>query len=306
MEEGCIFEVMPLMKGSGEQKKKEKKEEKNPGMTLDETDRSNKEERERERESDGGQGEETENLELEQCAGGDGLEEKGGEESGRIDIRQMKEKMGDCMSTVVENLVSLPEEDREKILSQYTSDVDEKDNKRAEITVRWAVNKLAEEKAAERERSVTEAQRGHNADSSQARRTRDEDILWEQRQEKRSVTWADMLDEGEEVEVEGRMTERREKEGKRREMSEQQQEEQEEQQEEECKRRWQEEQQEEERKRRRQQEEQQEEESKRRQQEKYQETERRQQEMQGRGKGERRREREREGERRREKERRRM
>ena len=58
MEEGCIFEVMPPMKGGGKQKKKEKEEDKNPGVTLDETDSSNKEERE----SDGGQGEEKENF----------------------------------------------------------------------------------------------------------------------------------------------------------------------------------------------------------------------------------------------------
>ena len=167
-------------------------------MTLDETDSSNKEERA----SDGGQGEEKQILELE-------LE--------KVDMRQVKEEMGDCMNILVENLVSLPEEDREKILSQYMSNVDEKDKERAEITVRWAINKLAEEKAAERERSVTKAQRGHNADSSQARRTRDEDISWEQREEKRSVTWADMLDEGEEVEVEGETDEQQEKEENRRE-----------------------------------------------------------------------------------------
>ena len=141
--------------------------------------------------------------------------------------------------------------------------VDGKDKERAEIIVRWAVDKLAEEETAEREWSITEAQRGHHADSSQARRTRDEDILWEHREEKRSVTWADMLDEGEEVEEEGETAERHEKEENRREMSEQQQEEQEEQQEEESKRRWQVEQQEEARIRQRQQEEQQEEESKR-------------------------------------------
>ena len=44
-------------------------------------------------------------------------------------MRQMKEKMGDCMNIVVENLVSLPEEDREKVMSQYVSNVDEKDKK---------------------------------------------------------------------------------------------------------------------------------------------------------------------------------
>ena len=71
MEEGCIFEVMPPMKGGRKQKKK-KEEDKNPGVTLDETDSSNKEERE----SDGGQGEETQNLELE-------LE--------KVDMRQVKE-----------------------------------------------------------------------------------------------------------------------------------------------------------------------------------------------------------------------
>ena len=85
----------------------------------------------------------------------------------------------------------MPKEDREKVLSQYTSHSDEKVKKLAEITVRWAVNKLAEEKAAERERSVTEAQRGQ--------------------EEKRSVTWADILDEGEGVE-EGETAERQEKE----------------------------------------------------------------------------------------------
>ena len=84
------------------------------------------------------------------------------------------------------------------------SNVDEKDKKMAETTVRWAVNKLAEEKAVEREQNVIQ---GH--------------------EEKRSVTWADILDEGEEVE-EGETDERQEKEGNRREMSEQQQEEQQE------------------------------------------------------------------------------
>ena len=97
------------------------------------------------------------------------------------------------------------------------------------------------------------------------------------------MTWADMLDEGEEVEVEGETAERQEWVENRREMNEEQQEE-------DGKRRQQEEQQEEERIRRRQQEEQQEEESKRRLQEKYQESEWRQQEMQGRGKGDRKRE----------------
>ena len=46
MEEGCIFEVMPPMKGCGKQKKKKEEEDKNPGVTLDETDSSHKEERE--------------------------------------------------------------------------------------------------------------------------------------------------------------------------------------------------------------------------------------------------------------------
>ena len=62
-----------------------------------------------------------------------------------------------------QKLVHLPKEDREKVLSQYIpimpENLDEKDKKRAEITVRWAVDKLAEEEAAEIERSVTEAQR---------------------------------------------------------------------------------------------------------------------------------------------------
>ena len=103
--------------------------------------------------------------------GGDGLAEKGGEESGwkedsgerrfeKVDMRQLKETMGDNM-IMVENLVSMPKEDCEKILSQYVSNVDEKDKERADITLKWAVNKLVEEEAAERERSVTEAQRGH-------------------------------------------------------------------------------------------------------------------------------------------------
>ena len=74
-------------------------------------------------------------------------------------MRQLKEMMGDNM-IMVENLVSMPKEDRKKILSQYVSNVDEKDKERSEITLRWAVNKLVEEEAAERERSVTEAQRG--------------------------------------------------------------------------------------------------------------------------------------------------
>ena len=86
-------------------------------MTLDETDSSNKEERE----SDGGQGKETENLELEHYAGGDGLAEKGGEESGwnedsgekrfqKVDMRQLKKNMGDCMNILVrprENSVAI-------------------------------------------------------------------------------------------------------------------------------------------------------------------------------------------------------
>ena len=38
--------------------------------------------------------------------------------------------------------------------------VDEKDKKRTEITVRWAVHKLAEEEAAERAWSVTESPTG--------------------------------------------------------------------------------------------------------------------------------------------------
>ena len=59
-----------------------------------------------------------------------------------------------------------------------------------------------------------------------------ENILGEQREDKRRVTWADMLDEGKEVEVEGETAERQEREGNRREMSEQQQEEQEQQKEE--------------------------------------------------------------------------
>ena len=132
------------------------------------------------------------------------MAEKGGEESGwkedsgekrfeKVDMRQLKETMGDNM-IMVENLVSMPKEDREKILSQYVSNVDEKDKERAEITLKWAVNKLVEEEAAERERSVTEAQRRH--------------------EEKRSVTWADMLDEGEEVE-EGETAELHEKEENR-------------------------------------------------------------------------------------------
>ena len=47
-------------------------------------------------------------------------------------MRQIKEKMGDCMNIVVEKLVSLPKEDREKVLSQYISNVDEKVKKMAE------------------------------------------------------------------------------------------------------------------------------------------------------------------------------
>ena len=175
MEEGCIFEVMPPMKGrAGNRRRRRRKKgrRQKSGVTLDETDSSNKEGRE----SDGGQGKETENLELEHYAGGDGLAEKGGKESGwnensgekrfeKVDMRQIKEKMGDCMNIVVKNLVLLPKEDREKILSKYISmmleNVDEEDKKRAETTVRWAADKLAEEEAAERERSTTEAQRGH-------------------------------------------------------------------------------------------------------------------------------------------------
>ena len=138
----------------------EKGRRKNPVVTLGETDSSNKEERE----SDGGQGKETENLELEHFVEGDkesGWKKDSGEKRfEKIDMRQLKENMGDCMNILVENLVPLPKEDREKILSQYMSIVDEKDKKMTEITVRWAVNKLAEEKAAERERSVMEAQRG--------------------------------------------------------------------------------------------------------------------------------------------------
>ena len=84
----------------------------------------------------------------------------------------MKEKMGDRMNIVIENLVCLPKEDREKVLSQYISmmpeNIDEKDQKMAEMAVMWVVDKkLAEEKAAERERIVMEAQRRHYADPSQ-------------------------------------------------------------------------------------------------------------------------------------------
>ena len=74
------------------------------------------------------------------------MAEKGGEERGwnedsgekrfeKVDMRQLKEMMGDSM-IAVENLVSMPKEDREKILSQYVSNVDEKDKERAEITLR--------------------------------------------------------------------------------------------------------------------------------------------------------------------------
>ena len=71
---------------------------------------------------------------------GDGLADKGGEESGwkedsgekrfeKVDLRQWKETMGDNM-IMVENLVSMPKEDREKILSQYVSKIDENDKER--------------------------------------------------------------------------------------------------------------------------------------------------------------------------------
>ena len=94
MEEGCIFEVMFPMKGCGKKKQKSKKK-----------------------------------NEEEKHLGGVGLVEKGGEESGwkeysgekrfeKVDMRQLKETMGDNM-IMVENLVSMPKEDREKILSQY-------------------------------------------------------------------------------------------------------------------------------------------------------------------------------------------
>ena len=128
------------------------------------------------------------------------MAEKGGEESGRdensvekrfekVDMRQIKENMGDRMNIVVENLVSLPKEDREKVLSHYISmkleNIDDKDEKMAEMAVRWAVDKLAEEKAAERERIVTEAQRGHYADPSQARGARAEESWWSKEVEQR-------------------------------------------------------------------------------------------------------------------------
>ena len=131
MEEGCIFEVMLLMKGSGKQEEEEEKEKKGrrqkSGCDIA-RDRQQQQGRERGRRAR----EETENLELEHYAGGDGLAEKGGEESGwnensgekrfeKVDMRQVKEKMGDCMNIVVENLVFLPKEDREKVLSQYYS-----------------------------------------------------------------------------------------------------------------------------------------------------------------------------------------
>ena len=87
--------------------------------------------------------------------------------------------MGDRMNKVVENLVSLPKDDLEKVLSQYITMMpendDEKGKKMAEMTIRWAVDKLAEEKAAERERIVTQTQRGHYTDPSQARRARAEE-----------------------------------------------------------------------------------------------------------------------------------
>ena len=98
MEEGCIFEVMPPMRGTGNKKKKE--EEKHQSLMQ-------------------GEGRKTENLELEHFEGGDGLAEKGGEESGwkedsgekrfeKVDVRQLKEMMGDTM-IMVENLVSMPQ-----------------------------------------------------------------------------------------------------------------------------------------------------------------------------------------------------
>ena len=136
-------------------------------------------------------------------------------------MRQIKENMGDCMSTVVENWCPCPRKTARKFCRNTY-----------QMLMR-RLRKWRKKKAAGRGRSVTEAQRGHYADSSQARRTRDEDILWEQREEKGGVTWADILDEEEEVEVEGETAERQEREENRREMIEQQQEEQEEQQEEE-------------------------------------------------------------------------
>ena len=101
MEEGCIFEVMPPLKWSGKQQKKKKEE----------------------RESDGGKVKETENLERKHHAGGDGLAQKVGKENGwkedsvekkfeKVDMRQLKEMMGDSMITV-ENLVSMPKTARE-------------------------------------------------------------------------------------------------------------------------------------------------------------------------------------------------
>ena len=97
MEEGCIFEVMPPLKWGGKQQKKKKKEE---------------------RESHRGKGKETENLELKHYAGSDGLAEKVDKENGwkedsvekkfeKVDMRQLKEMMGDNM-IMVKNLVSMP------------------------------------------------------------------------------------------------------------------------------------------------------------------------------------------------------
>ena len=92
MEEGCIFEVMPPMKGGGKQKKKKKKKKKK--------------------------------KEEEKHLGGDGLAEKEGKESGwnensgekmfEVDMRQIKENMGDCINIVVKISVPLPKEDRRK------------------------------------------------------------------------------------------------------------------------------------------------------------------------------------------------
>ena len=143
MEEGCIFEVMPSHEGAGSRNRRRKGRRQNLVVTLDEAESSNKEERE----TDGGQGKETENSQLEHIAEGgeeSGWNEDSGEKrSEKVDVRQLKENMGDCMNILVENLVSLPKEDREKILSQYMSNVDEKDKKMAEITERRAVIKLA-------------------------------------------------------------------------------------------------------------------------------------------------------------------
>ena len=76
--------------------------------------------------------------------------------------------LSQCPNVVSDLVFSCPRRSQ-CYISMMPENIDEKDKKMAEMTVRWVVDKLAEEKAAEREQIVMEAQRRHYADPSQVR-----------------------------------------------------------------------------------------------------------------------------------------